>query len=137
MYGVTSLKKLLKCGWHPKILQQCIRNVLIIIIDRLEISSIKANKKETLLPSIYTKNLLKFLWRVYLDGMIHQSWLFQKSSKYLAPLVELQIALLKLLVIDNGNLHSLSLSLRSTPGMHSNITPGSPLEKPSLFFLRE
>ena len=98
---------------------------MIIITNLLEISSINANKKRNnSFQHLPQKNSWRFFSRVYLHGLTSQKWEFEKSSKYLAPLVDLQISSLKLFVTYNGNLHGLLLSLKNTPSMHSSVTPG-------------
>ena len=64
---------------------------------RLNIWSINANKKRST-SSQHKWNFQVVFLRVYRDSMTSQKWLFKKSSKYLGPLMELQFALLILLV---------------------------------------
>ena len=47
------------------------------------------------------------LSRAYYNDLISQKWVLEKSSKYLVPLLELQLALLQYYLTENGNLHDL------------------------------
>ena len=68
------------------------------------------------------------LSRAYYNDLISQKWVLEKSSKYLVPLLELQLALLKYYLTENGNLHGLYLSIKNTPIMQLSVTTGSPLQ---------
>ena len=56
-----------------------------------------------------------------------------KIPKIFCTLSGVAISIPEIMVTEIRNLHGFSLSLKSTPGMRSNITTGSPLQKPSLF----
>ena len=105
VYGITSLAKLLlNFASHRKLIKQCFGNVFIILFYFLWLCSnrptgdwIFANKKRNT-SSQHKWNFQVAFLRVYCDGMTSQKWLFKKSSKCLGPLMELQLALLILLV---------------------------------------
>ena len=89
-------------------------------------------KKEILLPRIYMKfpeGVFGSLPRWHNKSKV----IVFKIPKIFCTLSGVAISIPEIMVTEIRNLHGFSLSLKSTPGMRSNITTGSPLQKPSLF----